>query len=87
MLLANVADFVSGEEDSSGSTATHQKNLSSFLPKLIKFSHQHVGGSGKQVTNMIPSSKVLTLANRDFEVNQSILVYDPTMDFKCMQKP
>lgn len=79
-------DFVSGEKDSSGSTATHQKNLSSFLPKLIQFPHQHVGGSGKQVTKMIPSSKAVTLADRDFEVNQSILVYDPTMDFRCMQK-
>lgn len=43
--------------------------------------------SGRQVTKMIASSKVITLANRSFEVNQSILVYDPTMDRQKSLKP
>lgn len=40
----------------------------------------------RQVAKMIASTKMITLANRNFEVNQSILVYDPTMGFKSMQK-
>lgn len=76
-------DLVCGEEDSFRSTAAQQKILSEFSAK----SHQVSPPACRRVwQRVILSSKVIILANRSFEVNQSILVYDPTMDFKCMQK-
>lgn len=78
LLFANAALSLVSGKDSSVSRTTHQKILSIFYqtcfpPRMY----------GRQVTKTIASSKVITLANRNFEVNQSLL-YDSTMDFKCM---